>query len=50
MFAYNWRESESAQVLMSLYGSMSEGFMADGRVDIGQDKRDWTRDHGVAAA
>ncbi|KTT69066.1 antitoxin [Sphingomonas endophytica] len=45
-----WRERESAQVLMSLYGSMSEGFMAEGRGDTGQDARDWAHDRGVAAA
>lgn len=45
-----WRESESAQVLMALYGSMSEGFMAEGRGDVSQDARDWTPDDGVAAA
>lgn len=37
-----WRVQDSKQVLMSLYGSMSSGFMADGRGDVEQDERDWT--------
>lgn len=37
-----WRAQEALEVFMSLYGSMSPGFMADGRGDIEQDERDWT--------
>lgn len=36
-----WRVQDAKRVLMSLYGSMSPGFMADGRGDIEQDERDW---------
>ena len=36
-----WRQRDSLDVLMSLYGSMSSGFMAEGRGDIEQDERDW---------
>ncbi len=36
-----WRKSDSKKVFMNLYGSMSAGFMADGRGDIEQDDRDW---------
>lgn len=45
-----WRESENAQVLMALYGSMSDGFMAEGRDETTQDPRDWTRGCGTGAA
>lgn len=45
-----WRESEGVQVLMSLYGSVSEGFMADGRGDTRADMRDWSPRPGAAAA
>lgn len=38
-----WKESDSLDVLMSLYGSMSPGFMKEGRGDIVQDERDWSR-------
>ena len=38
-----WRERDSLEVLMSLYGSMSSGFMSEGRGDIEQDERDWRR-------
>ncbi|MBY0519951.1 MAG: AbrB family transcriptional regulator [Sphingomonas sp.] len=38
-----WRERDSLDVLMDLYGSMSPGFMAEGRGDIEQDERDWSR-------
>ena len=38
-----WRERDSLEVLMSLYGSMSSGFMSQGRGDIEQDERDWRR-------
>ena len=45
-----WRSEEGADVLLSLYGSVSEGFMADGRGDIEQMPRDWTAGDGDAAA
>lgn len=38
-----WRECDSLEVLMSLYGSMSPGFMAEGRGDTGQDERNWNK-------
>ncbi len=38
-----WKEGDSLKVLMSLYGSMSPGFMKGGRGDIEQDERDWDR-------
>lgn len=45
-----WRDDQAADVLMSLYGSMSAGFMADGRGDIEQQERDWHRPGDAAAA
>jgi antitoxin VapB len=36
-----WKESEALTVLMSLYGSMSPGFMKNGRGNIDQDDRVW---------
>jgi len=36
-----WKESDSLNVLMSLYGSMSPGFMKHGRGDIEQEDRSW---------
>ncbi|HVR91217.1 MAG TPA: AbrB family transcriptional regulator [Novosphingobium sp.] len=47
-----WKESDAKKVFMSLYGSMSPGFMKDGRGDIEQDDYDWDRpsDSGAAAA
>jgi len=39
-----WKERDGLEVLMSLYGSMSPGFMKDGRGDIEQDDRAWDRD------
>ncbi|MEQ8744597.1 AbrB family transcriptional regulator [Parasphingorhabdus sp.] len=36
-----WKESDAKKVFMSLYGSMSAGFMAEGRGDIEQDDRAW---------
>jgi len=36
-----WKESDSLNVLMSLYGSMSPGFMKHGRGDIDQEDRCW---------
>lgn len=45
-----WKEGDGLKVLMSLYGSMSPGFMKDGRGDIEQDDRDWDRDPVDSAA
>jgi antitoxin VapB len=45
-----WKESDGLRVLMSLYGSMSPGFMKDGRGDIEQDDRDWDIDPASSAA
>lgn len=45
-----WKESDGLKVLMSLYGSMSRGFMKEGRGDIEQDDRDWDRDPVDSAA
>lgn len=44
-----WRQDRARDVLMGLYGSMSAGFMADGRDDTAQDERDWNRDATQAA-
>lgn len=44
-----WRQDGARDVLMGLYGSMSAGFMADGRGDSTQDERDWTHDATQAA-
>jgi antitoxin VapB len=38
-----WREEDSHEMLMSLYGSMSPGFMKHGRGDIEQEDRAWDR-------
>lgn len=45
-----WKESDSLNVLMSLYGSMSPGFMKRGRGDIEQDDRAWDGDSVSSAA
>lgn len=45
-----WRKRDNLEVLMSLYGSMSPGFMADGRGDIEQEERDWSRPQRDQAA
>jgi antitoxin VapB len=45
-----WKESDDLSVLMSLYGSMSPGFMKEGRGDIEQDDRVWDRDTASSAA
>ncbi|MEQ1687911.1 MAG: AbrB family transcriptional regulator [Sphingopyxis sp.] len=39
-----WKTADGLNILMSLYGSMSPGFMKHGRGDIEQDERDWS--HG----
>lgn len=36
-----WKKSDAKAVFMSLYGSMSPGFMKNGRGDIEQDDRSW---------
>ena len=38
-----WKQDDALQVLLVLYGSMSPGFMKEGRGDIEQDDRDWDR-------
>ena len=38
-----WKASDSKKVFMSLYGSMSPGFMSEGRGDTEQDDYDWER-------
>lgn len=38
-----WKATNELEQLMSLYGCMSPGFMAEGRGDIEQDARDWSR-------
>jgi antitoxin VapB len=45
-----WKESDSLKVLMSLYGSMSPGFMKHGRGDIEQDDRVWDKGSVSSAA
>jgi antitoxin VapB len=45
-----YRESDAKRVFMSLYGSMSPGFMVDGRGDIEQEERDWSAPANPAAA
>jgi len=36
-----WRPKDAENIFMALYGSMSAGFMADGRGEIEQDERSW---------
>lgn len=38
-----WKQGDELEVLMSLYGSMSPGFMKEGRGDIEQEERGWHR-------
>ena len=45
-----WREADALELLMGLYGSMSPGFMKDGRGDIEQDDRNWTQELRRTAA
>lgn len=45
-----WKASENLDVLMSLYGSMSPGFMKHGRGDIDQEDRAWDRRPAKSAA
>jgi antitoxin VapB len=43
-----WKIQDAKKVFMSLYGSMSPGFMKDGRGDIEQDPRSWDSPADVA--
>lgn len=45
-----WRVAADKEMFMSLYGGMSEGFMAEGRGDTEQPERDWSRGGDKAAA
>ena len=45
-----WKESNAKNVLMSLYGSMSPGFMKHGRGDIEQGEREWESPASAEAA
>ncbi|PCG15943.1 MULTISPECIES: antitoxin [Sphingomonas] len=45
-----WRSEDGAAILLSLYGSVSEGFMAEGRGDVDQSARDWASGDDAAAA
>lgn len=36
-----WNERDAKALLLSLFGSMSDGFMSEGRGDIDQDEREW---------
>lgn len=45
-----WRESDAAKVLDGLYGAFSPGFMAEGRGEIEQDDRNWSRSDQDRAA
>jgi antitoxin VapB len=38
-----WKETDARAALMSLYGSMSSGYMREGRGDVDQPERDWDR-------
>lgn len=38
-----WRASDARRVFMGLYGSMSPGYMRDGRGDTEQTEREWNR-------
>lgn len=42
-----WKENDAKSVFMSLYGSMSSGFMKDGRGEIEQDDRNWDKSADV---
>jgi antitoxin VapB len=45
-----WKESERLNILLSLYGSMSSGFMKNGRGDIEQSERVWDNPSYKSAA
>ncbi|WP_028641107.1 AbrB/MazE/SpoVT family DNA-binding domain-containing protein [Novosphingobium acidiphilum] len=46
-----WKKRDAKNVFMRLYGSMSPGFMDEGRQDAEQAEYDWPRpdDHSAAA-
>ena len=46
-----WKKSDTRKVFMGLFGSVSPGFMAEGRDDIEQAAYDWQQsgDHTAAA-
>ena len=46
-----WKKSDTRKVFLSLFGSVSPGFMAEGRDDIDQMAYDWqsSDDHPAAA-
>lgn len=44
------KKADSRQSFMRLFGSMSPGFMADGRGDVSQDDYDWQAPSGHPAA
>jgi antitoxin VapB len=37
-----WKLDKARDVFLNLYGSMSPGFMAEGRGEIDQGERDWS--------
>lgn len=45
-----WKQSDSKKIFLSLYGSMSPGFMSEGRGDIEQEDYDWDRPSDRPAA
>lgn len=45
-----WKTDDPAAFLDGLFGSMSDGYMADGRGMTEQDERDWTGIAGSDAA
>lgn len=45
-----WRTNDSRRVFMSLYGSMSPGYMSEGRGDAEQGGRDWDAAPGQTRA
>lgn len=45
-----WKSDDDKRALLALYGSMSPGFMADGRGDIEQVERDWSAGGPAAEA
>jgi antitoxin VapB len=44
-----WKKSDAKKIFMSLCGSMSPGFMKDGRGDIEQEDRNWDRPNNSKA-
>lgn len=38
-----YRSTDAKEVLLSLYGSFSPGFMSDGRDESEQEERDWSK-------